>query len=583
MNKIVYISFIVFSFISSKVAAQYQPKNLSQADLNKAQQWVDKTYNSLSQNEKLGQLFIVALYTNKDESHINQVRNIVVNDKIGGLILMQDDAAREINLVNEFQQKSKVPLMIGMDAEWGLYQRIAAAHKFPWAMTLGAIQDKNLIYQMASKIAEDCKRMGINWDFAPVVDVNTNPNNPIIGNRSFGSEVNNVINSALSYSNGLQDHNILAAIKHFPGHGDTSTDSHLDLPIVSHNIDRLNTVELAPFKALMNKGIGGVMVAHLYVPSLESGKGIPASVSKNIITGLLKEKLGFKGLIITDALNMGAVANKYTPGELDALAFKAGNDIMLFSQGVAEGKKLIQKAIDNGEIPQSRVEESVKKILLTKYFLGLSQYSPKNPDNVNYDLNNNSHKKLVQNLYANALTLLKDEKKLLPLNCKGTYYYVPLEEAPYQTFVNQLNLGTTVIVKKASEINTIPAGSTVIVGLHKDNSTAYKPYKISAESKKIVADLSKNQNVILNVFGSAYALKDMDLAKVSTVLVSYENNDDSMTATADALNGKTKIWGRLPVLVNDNLKAGMGMDLNIVTVSANSNTSSTVFTTPKQP
>lgn len=562
MRKIVYTSLLVFFFISSKIAAQYQPKNLSQADLNKAQQWVDKTYSSLSQDEKLGQLFIVALYTNKDENHINQVRNIVVNDKIGGLILMQDDAAREINLVNEFQQKSKVPLMIGMDAEWGLYQRIAAAHKFPWAMTLGAIQDKGLIYQMASKIAEDCKRMGINWDFAPVVDVNTNPNNPIIGNRSFGSEVNNVINSALSYSNGLQDNNILAAIKHFPGHGDTSTDSHLDLPVVPHNIDRLNTVELAPFKALMNKGIGGVMVAHLYVPSLESAKGIPASVSKNIITGLLKEKLGFKGLIITDALNMGAVANKYNPGELDALAFKAGNDIMLFSQGVAEGKKLIQKAIDNGEIPQSRVEESVKKILLTKYFLGLSQYTPKNPENVNYDLNNVSHKKLVQNLYANALTLLKDEKKLLPLNCKGTYYYVPLEEAPYQTFANQLNLRTTVIVKKASEINTIPANSTVIVGFHKDNSTAYKPYKISAESKKVLADLTKNQNVILNVFGSAYALKDMDLTKVSTVLVSYENNDDSMTATADALNGKTKILGRLPVLVNDNLKAGMGMDLN---------------------
>lgn len=583
MRKIVYTSLLVFFFISSKIAAQYQPKNLSQTDLNKAQQWVDKTYSSLSQDEKLGQLFIVALYTNKDENHINQVRNIVVNDKIGGLILMQDDAAREINLVNEFQQKSKVPLMIGMDAEWGLYQRIAAAHKFPWAMTLGAIQDKGLIYQMASKIAEDCKRMGINWDFAPVVDVNTNPNNPIIGNRSFGSEVNNVISSALSYSNGLQDNNILAAIKHFPGHGDTSTDSHLDLPVVSHNIDRLNTIELAPFKALMNKGIGGVMVAHLYVPSLESAKGIPASVSKNIITGLLKEKLGFKGLIITDALNMGAVANKYNPGELDALAFKAGNDIMLFSQGVAEGKKLIQKAIDNGEIPQSRVEESVKKILLTKYFLGLSQYTPKNPENVNYDLNNTSHQKLVQNLYANALTLLKDEKKLLPLNCKGTYYYVPLEEAPYQTFANQLNLGTTVIAKKASEINTIPANSTVIVGFHKDNSTAYKPYKISAESKKILADLAKNQNVILNVFGSAYALKDMDIAKVSTVLVSYENNDDSMKATADALNGKTKISGRLPVLVNDNLKTGMGMDLNTSSVSNTSQPNSTTFTTSKQP
>ncbi|MEI3788115.1 MULTISPECIES: glycoside hydrolase family 3 protein [unclassified Chryseobacterium] len=574
MKKLLYTSLFIFSLISFTAQAQYQPKNISEEDLKKAHHWVNKTYRSLSQDEKLGQLFIVALYTNKGEDYINQIRNIVVNDKIGGLILMQDDAAREINLVNEFQQKSKIPMMIGMDAEWGLFQRIATAHKFPWAMTLGAIQDKNLIYQMSAKIAEDCHRMGINWDFAPVVDVNTNPDNPIIGNRSFGSEVDNVISSALSYSNGLQDNTILAAIKHFPGHGDTSTDSHLDLPVVSHSLERLNTVELAPFKALMDKGIGGVMVAHLYVPSLESGKGIPASVSKNIITGVLKDKLGYKGLIITDALNMGAVANKYKPGQLDALAFKAGNDIMLFSQGVSEGKKLIQKAIENGEIPQSRVEESVKKILLTKYFLGLNQYTPKNPANINNDLNNDSHKTLVQNLYANALTLLKDDQKLLPVTGKQIYY-VPLEEAPYQTFANQL--GSTVMIKKANEINTIPAGSTVIVGFHKDNSTAYKPYKISAESKKVLADLTKNQKVILSVFGSAYALKDIDITKVSTVLVAYENNDDSMTAAANALNGKTKIWGRLPVLVNDQLKAGMGIDS--VPASA-SNT--TVFTTSKQ-
>ncbi|UBB89333.1 glycoside hydrolase family 3 protein [Candidatus Kaistella beijingensis] len=556
------IALLFILIFSLKSTAQYQPKNLSKSDLKKANDWVDKTYSSLSQDEKLGQLFIVALYTNKGEDFINNVRNIVINEKIGGIILMQDDAEREINLVNEFQSKSKVPLMIGMDAEWGLYQRIATARKFPWAMTLGAIQDKNLIKEMSAKIAEDCHRMGINWDFAPVVDVNTNPNNPIIGNRSFGSEVQNVVNSAMAYSNGLQDNNVLAAIKHFPGHGDTNTDSHLDLPEVSHDLKRLNEVELAPFKALMDKGIGGVMVAHLYVPSLESAKGIPASVSKNIITGLLKEKFGYKGLIITDALNMGAVAKRYKPGELDALAFKAGNDIMLFSDGVKEGKRLIQLAIDNKEISQNRVEESVKKILLTKYFLGLNQYEPKNPENINADLNNDSHKQIVQKMYSNALTLLKDDKKLLPLNCKETYYYVPLEEAPYQTFLDTMNLNTTLIVKKPSEISTIPANSKVIVAFHKDNSTAYKPYKISDSSKKILSDLSKNQNVILNVFGSAYALKDVDISKVSTVLVAYENNDDSMTATAKALNGKTKIWGRLPVLVNDKLKAGMGMDLN---------------------
>lgn len=566
---------LLLAFLFSlNLHAQFQPKNLSSADLKKANQWVEEMYSSMSQKDKLGQLFIVALYTNKGEDYIQNVRNIVENEQIGGLILMQDDAAREINLVNEFQRKSKVPLMIGMDAEWGIFQRIAAAHKFPWAMTLGAIQDKDLIKQMAAKIAEDCQRMGINWNFAPVVDVNTNPNNPIIGNRSFGSEVSNVLSSASAYSAGLQENNVLAAIKHFPGHGDTNTDSHHDLPVVSHNLDRLQNVELAPFKSLMDKGIGGVMVAHLYVPALEKKEGVPASVSKEIITGLLKEKYGYEGLIITDALNMGAVAKRYKPGELDALAFKAGNDIMLFSEGVAEGKKLIQQAIDRGEISQKRVEESVKKILLTKYFLGLNKYEPRNPENINADLNNESHRVLVQNLYSNALTLIKNEQKLLPLNCSETYYYVPLEEAPYNRFAEQLNLNTSVIVKKASEINSIPVNSKIIVGFHKDNSTAYKPYNISADSKKTLAKLAENHQLILTVFGSPYALKDVDISPVSTVLVAYENNDGSLRAAAESLLGKTKISGRLPVLVNDRLKAGSGIDLEMSASASAKNNSS---------
>lgn len=562
MNRL-FSSFILLFLLSFQIiSAQYQPKNWTAKQLKDADVWVDKTYNSLSQEEKLGQLFIVALYTNKGEEYIQNVRNLVQNEQLGGLILMQDDAEREINLLNEFQKTTKVPMMIGMDAEWGLFQRIPTAHKFPWAMTLGAIQDKKLIYEMAAKIAQDSKRMGINWDFAPVVDVNTNPNNPIIGNRSFGSEVDNVVKSATAYSNGLQDQNILAAIKHFPGHGDTSTDSHLDLPVVSHNLERLNAIELAPFKALMDKNVGGVMIAHLYVPALESEKGIPASLSKKIITGILKEKYGYKGLIITDALNMGAVAKRYKPGEVDALAFKAGNDIMLFSDGVKEGKRLIQKAIDDKEISQNRVEESVKKILLTKYFLGLNKYEAKNPVNINEDLKTASHQVLAEKLYSNALTLIKDEENLLPLSCKETYYFVPMEEAPYQTFLDQLNLNTTVILKKPSEISAIPANSTVIVGFHKDNSTAYKPYKISNESKKWLAEISKKNKVILEVFGSPYALKDVDIKNISTVLVAYENNDDSQMASAKALNGKTNISGKLPVLVNENLKAGMGMELN---------------------
>lgn len=540
--------------------AQYIPQNYSKAEQQKAEQWVNTTYKNLSQDEKLGQLFIVALYTNKGEDFINNIRNIVVQDKIGGLILMQDDAAREIELLNEFQAKSKVPLLVGMDAEWGLFQRINTAYKLPWAITLGAIQDKSLITEMSALIAKDSKRMGINWDFAPVVDVNTNPKNPIIGNRSFGSDVNNVTQSALAYSNGLQNNKILAAIKHFPGHGDTDVDSHYDIPVVSHNKKRLEEVELAPFKYLINKGIGGIMVAHLYVPAIEKGKNIPASVSKSVITDLLKNKLGYKGLIITDALNMGAVANKYSPGELDALAFKAGNDIMLFSQEVSNGKKRIQAAIDKGEISQNRVEESVKKILLTKYYLGLDKYENRDPKNINEDLNSPEHKMVNQKMYANAITLLKDTQKMLPLDCKTTYYYVPLEEAPSEAFIKEMNLSTTLIVKKANETASIPANSKVIVGFHKDNSTAYKPYKISAESKKILADLASKNQVVLNVFGSPYALADINIDPVSTVLVSYENNDDSMISTARALLGETKIHGRLPVVINDKLPYGMGID-----------------------
>ncbi|MGL6038775.1 MAG: glycoside hydrolase family 3 protein, partial [Soonwooa sp.] len=449
----------------------------------------------------------------------------------------------------------------GMDAEWGLFQRIAKAYKFPWAITLGAIQDEKLVYDMAAKIAADCKRLGINWDFAPVVDVNTNPSNPIIGNRSFGSDVNNVIKKANSYAHGLQDNNILAAIKHFPGHGDTSADSHYDLPLVDHKIDRLDQIELAPYKNLIKEGIGGVMVAHLYVPALEKEANVPASISKSIITDLLKNKLGYKGLIITDALNMGAVANRYQPGQLDALAFKAGNDIMLFSQGVKEGKRLIAEGLSKGEISKDRLEESVKKILLTKYYLGLTKYENKNPDNIIADLNNASHQQLVQGLYENALTLLKDDKQLLPLKSTDKIYYLPLEEAPYNTFANVLKSNLNVEVITTSQLNKLSKNSKLIIGVHKDNTTAYKPYKISETSKQIILKAAKSNQVILDIFGSPYALRDLDTTDISTVLVSYENNDDSQKASVNGLIGKTKISGRLPVLVNDTWQFGAGSTL----------------------
>ena len=540
--------------------AQFSPKNITKDLDKKAVKYADSLYAKLSMDERIGQLYIVALYTNKDQNHISGVRKLVEQERIGGIILMQDDAEQEIALVNEFQKKSRVPMLFGMDAEWGLYQRIKTAHKFPWAMTLGAIQDNNLVYEMASKIAEDAKKMGIYWNFAPVVDVNTNPKNPIIGNRSFGSDVQNVIAKALAYAQGLQDNGVLAAIKHFPGHGDTDVDSHLDLPVVKHSLERLNKIELAPFKALMDKKIGGAMIAHLYVPQLEKGKNIPASISYDIVTNLLKNKFRYEGLVITDALNMNAVAKKYPAGELDLRAFKAGNDVLLFSQDVPTGKKLIKEAIQKGEISEKRLEESVKKILKTKYLLGLQNLRPLSSEGINNVLNNDSHAKISEKLYANALTLLKDEKQLFPLREKEVYY-LPLEEASHEAFLQELS--KEIKVKKISfkEIQSIPENAVVIIGLHKDNSTAYKPYKISWESKRLINQVKSRNKVILNVFGSPYALQDVDISGISSVLVSYENNPLSMKATAEAYLGKQKINGRLPVVVNEQIKYGMGIDV----------------------
>ena len=540
--------------------AQFSPKNITKDLDKKAVKYADSLYAKLSMDERIGQLYIVALYTNKDQNHISGVRKLVEQERIGGIILMQDDAEQEIALVNEFQKKSRVPMLFGMDAEWGLYQRIKTAHKFPWAMTLGAIQDNNLVYEMASKIAEDAKKMGIYWNFAPVVDVNTNPKNPIIGNRSFGSDVQNVIAKALAYAQGLQENGVLAAIKHFPGHGDTDVDSHLDLPVVKHSLERLNKIELAPFKALMDKKIGGVMIAHLYVPQLEKGKNIPASISYDIVTNLLKNKFRYEGLVITDALNMNAVAKKYPAGELDLRAFKAGNDVLLFSQDVPTGKKLIKEAIQKGEISEKRLEESVKKILKTKYLLGLQNLRPLSSEGINNALNNDSHAKISEKLYANALTLLKDEKQLFPLREKEVYY-LPLEEASHEAFLQELS--KEIKVKKISfkEIQSIPENAVVIIGLHKDNSTAYKPYRVSWESKRLINQVKSRNKVILNVFGSPYALQDVDISGISSVLVSYENNPLSMKATAEAYLGKQKINGRLPVVVNEQIKYGMGIDV----------------------
>ncbi|MBA5630634.1 glycoside hydrolase family 3 N-terminal domain-containing protein [Moheibacter lacus] len=522
--------------------------------------WVDEKYKAMTLEEKVGQLFIVAAYSNKDAAHEAGIENLVKTEAIGGLIFMQDLAVKQGELTNRYNKVAKIPLLIGMDAEWGLSMRLKEVKRFPWAMTVGAVEDNQIVKEMGNAIGEQANTMGVHFNFAPVVDVNTNPKNPIIGNRSYGSDVQNVADKGINYMLGMKEKSVLASAKHFPGHGDTSTDSHYTTPVVEHDLARLKSIELAPFQKLIDAGVPAIMVAHLSVPALDDS-GIPTTLSKKVVTDLLKNEMHFKGLIVTDALNMDGVAKKYPPGEVDLMAFEAGNDILLFSQDVKTAKQKIIEKINSGEITEERLAESVKKILMAKYFVGLNNSKPIDTKDLVQNLNKPNYQILTSKIYENAATLIKNEGEILPIqnliNIKIAY--VPLEESDYGVFYQNLNFHVTtdlVKIKSAAEVSKLKDYDYVIIGLHKSNESPYKSYKISDNAKAIVKAASENRNVILALFGSPYGLMNLDLSSTKAAMVMYQNLDMTQNAAAEIIFGAIGAKGKLPVDVNSDWKFG---------------------------
>lgn len=345
---------------------KYVPKNKNiqkpfSKDSNVEKKWVDSLYRSMTIDEKIGQLFMIAAYSNKDESHQKAIEKLITDYKVGGIIFFQGGPVRQAILTNRYQASSKVPLFIAIDGEWGLSMRIDSTYRYPWNMTLGAIKDLNLIEKVGQNMGEENKRMGIHFNFAPVIDINTNPNNPIIGNRSFGESKINVADKASALMKGQQSQGIFSTGKHFPGHGDTSTDSHKTLPTVDFSKKRIDLVELYPYKQLFDEGLASVMVGHLNIPSLEPRENHPTSLSYKVVTKLLQRKLDFKGLIFTDALGMKGASNFKGPGEVDLAAFIAGNDILLCPENVPLAIEKIKKAHQEKTITEKRLAHSVKK------------------------------------------------------------------------------------------------------------------------------------------------------------------------------------------------------------------------------
>ena len=334
---------LYFFIFSLSLLAQESTSPLESSDVELQKSWVDSTYNSLSLKEKIGQLYMVQVFSNQDQATKKTILNQITTHHIGGVIYSNGGPVRQAQLNNELQAASKIPLLVGMDAEWGLSMRLDSTYAFPWNMTLGAIKNLDLIRQTGKHIGEHCKRIGVHFNFAPVVDINTNPKNPIIGNRSFGEDKEEVTKRALAFMEGMQSAGVLANAKHFPGHGDTASDSHKTLPTINFSAQRIDSLELYPYKKLFSKGLSSVMVAHLNVPNLDSRPDYPSSLSYPIVTELLKEKLGFKGLIFTDALSMKGASNFSDPGEIDLQAFLAGNDVMLMSNEVSQGIEALQR------------------------------------------------------------------------------------------------------------------------------------------------------------------------------------------------------------------------------------------------
>lgn len=562
MKKIIILS--LFLLLIKSYGQQIDP--LLTTDLENQEKWVENTMNKLSLDEKIGQLFMIQAYSNKDRKHKAYIKKMIKKYHVGGLIFMQGTPEKQAELTNYYQSTSNIPLLIGFDGEWGLNMRLKNSFRYPWNMTLGAVQNNKLIEQFGERLGEHCKRIGIHINFAPVVDINTNPENPIIGNRSFGENKYNVTEKSIAFTNGMQRRGVLANAKHFPGHGDTSTDSHKTLPFLDFSIERLDSIELFPYKELFKTNLASVMVAHLNVPALEPKTGLPTSISYKVITELLKEKMGYNGLIFTDALNMKGAANYAKPGDIDLAAFLAGNDMLLIPEDVKAAVKKIKRALKNNLFTEKRLDESVRKILKAKYWVGLNNFEPINEIGIQDDIITVKDQLLYNTLMKDAITLVQNKKAIVPIKelTNNKIAYVKLGDSDNVDFTTTLKKYTQVDVISEENLSVLlqklKPYTTVIIGYHKSNETPWKSFKMSEKELTWLKEISKNNNVILDVFASPYTLLDIqDFNHIEAVLVSYQNSKASQEISAQMIFGAIEIKGKLPVSINHAFPEGTGI------------------------
>lgn len=551
---------------------------------NKAKQWSDSVFKTLGTDEKIGQLFMAAAWSGGEHYNKSEIDSLIDNQKIGGICFFQGGPYRQAVLTNHYQTRSKVPLMIGIDGEWGLNMRLDSTPRFPRQMTLGALQNERLIYDMGAEIARQCKALGIHVNFAPCIDINNNPLNPIINSRSFGENKMDVARKGLYYMHALQDNNVLACGKHFPGHGNTETDSHFSLPVINQPAHAIDTVELYPFKQLMREGLGSVMVAHLNIPSLDTARNVPSTLSSKVINGLLKDKLKFKGLVFTDALNMKGVTINYPVGEIEVRALEAGNDVLLLSDDIPLAVSKIKEAFATGRLDSNTVYKSVKKILMAKHWCGLDKVKSIDQTKIASTLNDNSSvTELTNALYYNSITMLRNNDNKIPLHIDNTRraslvvndtlnnyfqqslsYYSSCDNYALKQELSSADFDTL--------INRLSAYQEVIVSFHNTSIRSNLNFNITPQMSQVINALRNRTEVIVVVFGNLYTLNVLNgVNDCNTIVMSYEDTYLPAVYTAQALFGALGTFGKIPARPNSNfdLYSGLQSSLasNILTLS----------------
>ena len=554
---------VIFLVLFGTLCSAQQPDPLLSVNPKLQEKWVDSVYHSMSLDQKIGQLFTPMVFSKKDDKHFDDIKSLIEKYHIGGIIFSLGAPVKQTQWLNEFQSMSKVPLLISMDAEWGVAMRLDSVIAFPWSMTLGAIKENSIIRKIGKRMGEQEKILGVNMSYAPVLDINTNAQNPIIGNRSFGEDPLRVAEKGVALMLGHHDAGILTSGKHFPGHGDTAKDSHKTLPTVSFDRSRLEKIEIYPFKKAIEQGLSSVMTAHLNVPAL-TDTGDPASLSHSVVTQLLKQNIGFNGLAITDALNMKGAEPNDPNSNMDLLALMAGNDILLISKDIPLGIEKIKIAYQKFNKVKIRVEESVKKILKAKYKVGLTHKNMVDTKNIYTRLNTKKDTLLIEEAYAKSITLLKNDNQLLPLDPRTTYAHIKLGDDQSDAFETKLrdyvNIKTVTPSTIVETLAALKDFKKVIISYHRSSRSPFLSADFSKDDIKLIQAIARKHELVLDIFVNPYSLIDLgNLSSIEALIVSFQNSPISQKISAELMNGHGSFLGSLPVGISNRFPVGSGI------------------------